>query len=224
MVEPGQPPPGGRVEPLRQGGVWSDFGELAERTVRRRHLFPGFGMMLRSASRLRAFLPLFAGVFLSDCVSKRVAVERLTSANVPHDVVGDLLRFTLAYNQRAAMGLSAGSASRWILAAMVTAMLIGVVVWLVRTKSDNPVVFSGIALVAAGALGNLVDRERWDRGVVDFIDIGFGAARFWIFNVADAAITVGAVLLWLATRHAPSSGDPERPGRTTASVLITIAS
>lgn len=169
--------------------------------VRRRHLFPGSRMMLRSASKIRAFLPVFAGVFLSDCASKRVAVEQLTPAYVPHDVVGDVLRFTLAYNQRAAMGLSAGSASRWILAAAAVAMLIGAVVWLVRTKNDNPVVFSGIALIAAGALGNLVDRVRWDRGVVDFIDIGLGGARFWIFNVADAAITVGAVLLWFTTRR-----------------------
>lgn len=166
--------------------------------------------MLRSASKIRAVLPLFAGVFLSDCASKRVAVEQLTPAYVPHDVVGDVLRFTLAYNQRAAMGLSAGAASRWTLAAVATAMLIGVVVWLVRTKHDNPVVFSGIALVAGGALGNLVDRLRWDRGVVDFIDIGFGATRFWIFNVADVAITVGAVVLWFATRHGPMAGSPQQ--------------
>ncbi len=171
--------------------------------------------MPRSVSKIRAFLPLFAGVFLSDCASKRVAVEQLTPPYVPHDVVGDVLRFTLAYNQRAAMGLSAGAASRWILAATATAMLIGVAVWLIRTRNDDPAVFSGIALVAAGALGNLVDRLRWDRGVVDFIDVGFGASRFWIFNVADAAITVGAVLLWLATRRAPSPGDPQGQEATT---------
>jgi signal peptidase II len=161
------------------------------------------------AFKARAFLPLFAGAFLSDCASKRVAVDLLTPAYVPHEVVGDVLRFTLAYNQRAAMGLSAGAASRWVLAALATAMLIGVLVWLVRTKNENPVMFSGIALVAAGALGNLVDRLRWDRGVVDFIDIGVGASRFWIFNIADAAITVGAAVLWLAMRRAPTDRSPQ---------------
>ncbi len=171
--------------------------------------------MLRAASKIRAFLPLFAGVFLSDCASKRVAVEQLAPAHVPHDIVGDVLRFTLAYNERAAMGLSAGAGSRWILAAVATVMLIGVVVWLVRTKNDNPVVFSGIALIAAGALGNLVDRLRWDRGVVDFIDIGFGATRFWIFNVADAAITIGAVLLWFTTRRTHGTGNPSQPSART---------
>ena len=139
-------------------------------------------------NKLRAFLPLFAGVFLSDCVSKRVAVDQLT-----------------------AMGLSAGAASRWVFAALATAMLVGVAVWLFRTRSDQPVLFTAVALVAGGALGNLVDRLRWDRGVVDFIDIGIGDTRFWIFNVADAAICLGAVLLWLATR--PGGAAPVRSER-----------
>jgi signal peptidase II len=157
--------------------------------------------MRLTAAKLRAFLPVFAGVFLSDCVSKRVAVDRLSPPYVPHDVVGDVVRFTLAYNVKAAMGLSAGSASRWILALIATAMLVAVAVWLRRTTAKDPVLFSGVALVAGGALGNLVDRLRWDRGVVDFIDIGFGDTRFWIFNVADVAITLGAVLLWYSMRH-----------------------
>lgn len=150
--------------------------------------------------KLRTFLPLFAGVFLSDCVSKRVAVDQLAPAHVPHDVLGDVVRFTLAFNERAAMGLSAGAASRWVFASLATAMLVGVAVWLYRTRSNQPILFSAVALVAGGALGNLVDRLRWDRGVVDFIDIGIGDTRFWIFNVADAAICIGAALLWFVTR------------------------
>jgi len=161
-----------------------------------------------SAPKLRVFLPIFAGAFLSDCASKRVAVDHLSPAYVPHDVVGDVLRFTLAYNVRAAMGLTAGAWSRWILAGIAASLLIVIAVWLLRTRNQDPVLFSGIALVAAGALGNLVDRLRWDRGVVDFIDVGIGDRRFWIFNVADMAITVGAVVLWFALRHdAPHSGS-----------------
>jgi signal peptidase II len=152
-------------------------------------------------AKARIFLPLFSAVFLSDCVSKRVAVDQLSPPYVPHDVVGDVVRFTLAYNVRAAMGLTAGVWSRWILAAIAASMLIGMAVWLLRTKRNDPRLFTGIALVAAGALGNLVDRLRWDRGVVDFIDIGFGSTRFWIFNVADMAITIGAVVLWLTLRR-----------------------
>ena len=169
--------------------------------------------MQTPSRKVRVFLPIFAGVFLSDCVSKRVAVDQLSPPYVPHDVVGDVVRFTLAYNVRAAMGLSAGSASRWILAGVATVMLVVLCVWLLRTRRNDPLLFSGIALVSAGALGNLVDRVRWDRGVVDFIDVGFGNARFWIFNVADMAITIGAVVLWLASRHhqhTPQSPDAER--------------
>lgn len=46
-----------------------------------------------------------------------------------------------------------------------------------------------LALVAGGAMGNLIDRLRSPRGVVDFIDVGIGDARFWTFNVADAEET-----------------------------------
>jgi signal peptidase II len=52
-----------------------------------------------------------------------------------------------------------------------------------------------ISLVAAGAIGNVIDRIRSDLGVVDFIDIGVGAHRWPTFNVADIAVTTGAFLL-----------------------------
>ena len=52
-----------------------------------------------------------------------------------------------------------------------------------------------VARVAAGAMGNLVDRLRSERGVVDFLDVGVGAWRWPTFNVADIAVSCGAVLL-----------------------------
>lgn len=156
--------------------------------------------MRLTATKVRVFLPVFALVFLSDCSSKRVAFEQLQPAHVPHNVVGDVLRFTLAFNERAAMGLSAGPASRWVFAALATAMVLGTIAWWLRTRTDDWRQFLGMALIAGGAAGNLLDRLRWDRGVVDFIDVGFGDARFYIFNLADAAITIGAVVLWLTLR------------------------
>ena len=54
-----------------------------------------------------------------------------------------------------------------------------------------------LVLIVGGALGNLADRVRSADGVVDFIDAGAGSMRFWIFNVADMGVTVGAVLLAL---------------------------
>ncbi|MDH3426800.1 MAG: signal peptidase II, partial [Gemmatimonadota bacterium] len=55
-----------------------------------------------------------------------------------------------------------------------------------------------VALVCGGAVGNIIDRLRYEAGVVDFIDVGVGTHRFWIFNVADSAVSVGAVLLLLS--------------------------
>ncbi|HTJ21876.1 MAG TPA: signal peptidase II, partial [Gemmatimonadaceae bacterium] len=52
-----------------------------------------------------------------------------------------------------------------------------------------------LGLACGGAAGNLIDRFRGSRGVVDFIDIGVGDVRFWTFNVADSAVTVGAIVL-----------------------------
>ncbi len=64
-----------------------------------------------------------------------------------------------------------------------------------------------LALVCAGAVGNVVDRIRSAQGVVDFVDVGIGAARWPTFNVADSAITVGAIALavslWLEGRQQP---------------------
>ena len=56
----------------------------------------------------------------------------------------------------------------------------------------------GLALVAGGAVGNLLDRLISSRGVVDFIDVGVRSSRSYVFNLADAGVSVGAVLLALA--------------------------
>jgi signal peptidase II len=62
-----------------------------------------------------------------------------------------------------------------------------------------------LAMVCAGALGNVIDRVRNPLGVVDFVDVGVGSLRWPTFNVADSAITVGAIALavslWLEGRH-----------------------
>ncbi len=59
-----------------------------------------------------------------------------------------------------------------------------------------------LALAWGGAAGNLIDRFRSPHGVVDFIDIGSGTVRFWTFNVADSAVTVGALILaWSLSRE-----------------------
>jgi signal peptidase II len=75
-----------------------------------------------------------------------------------------------------------------------------------------------VALVCGGAIGNLIDRLRWSRGVVDFIDIGVGATRWPTFNIADMAVSTGAialaVVLWRDERSAEKTALAAAPGAT----------
>lgn len=151
--------------------------------------------LTRRGQKTLAFWPTFIVVFLLDFVTKRWAERNLPPMYTPHQIVGDVVRFTLAYNKNAAMGLSLGDYSRvgFTLIAVVVLVVLGV--FYRRTPAAATGAAAGLALVAAGALGNLTDRVMFAHGVIDFIDIGFGNARFYTFNVADAAITCGAVLL-----------------------------
>jgi signal peptidase II len=109
-----------------------------------------------------------------DVVTKAMAVRGLVPQRVPHEVLGDYVRLTLVYNPGAAFGLHLGPQSRWIFTAL-TLIALGILWRLYRTTSrgDIPRVLA-LALVCAGALGNLIDRLRSELGVVDFLDVGVG--------------------------------------------------
>jgi signal peptidase II len=160
-------------------------------------------------------------VILLDYVTKRLAERLLFPPHTPHEIVGDVIRFTLAYNPGAAFSMSLGPHSRYIFASF--ALIALVVLWkLYRESRDiERMKVLGLGLAWGGAAGNLIDRFRSSLGVVDFIDIGIGATRFWTFNVADSAVTVGAVILgWILLQEdreqrrqrsappAPSSNAP----------------
>jgi signal peptidase II len=120
---------------------------------------------------------------------------RHLAAHVPHDVLGPMIRVTLGFNQGAAFGIHVGTWSR-ILLSLVAVLVIGLLFRLYReTPPGASLRAFALALICGGAIGNLIDRLTSARGVVDFIDIGVGTVRFWTFNVADAGVTVGAVLL-----------------------------
>jgi signal peptidase II len=134
-------------------------------------------------------------VVLFDALTKVIAVDRLTPAYVPHPVWGEWVRLTLVYNPGAAFGLHLGPYSRWIFMALT--VVATVLMWrLFRTgPPDAKWRTWALALVTGGALGNLVDRVRSPRGVVDFLDVGVGAWRWPTFNVADIAVSSGAIIL-----------------------------
>ena len=159
-------------------------------------------------TKAAAFWPLFVLVFAADWITKRLAVANLSPANVPHEIVGEYLRFTLAYNPNAAMGLSLGNFSRVGFAVFAAVMLIILGGIYRKLEAREWLQAVALALIAAGALGNLTDRLTSSLGVVDFIDVGFGDNRFWTFNIADAAVSTGAVLLILLSRREPRKVDP----------------
>jgi signal peptidase II len=144
------------------------------------------------------FWPAAAFVLLADLVTKALAEAALGPPGFAHRVVGDVVRLNLVYNPGAAFGLTLGPYSRGIFLAL-TAVILRVLWSLYRTTRDrdNRRVFA-LALLVAGAVGNAFDRVRSAHGVVDFLDIGVGAHRWPTFNVADVAVTTGAVLLFVA--------------------------
>ena len=136
-----------------------------------------------------------------------MAVDRLMPSRLPRVVLGEAVRLTLVFNPGAAFGLHLGPYSRWIFTALTIGAL--VLLWeLYRTTRASDVVRTlALALVCGGAVGNLVDRLKSGRGVVDFIDVGIGDSRFWTFNVADSGVTCGAILLMLVLWSRPAPPD-----------------
>jgi signal peptidase II len=138
-----------------------------------------------------------AFVFLADQFAKYMVI-------VPFDLKArgqiELLPFfnlTWVENYGVSMGFLTADTElgKWLLIALTGAISVGVLVWLWREKNRQDVLALG--LILGGALGNIVDRVRFGH-VVDFADLHFGDIRpFLVFNVADAAITIGVVILLL---------------------------
>jgi signal peptidase II len=148
--------------------------------------------------RANRFWTIFLATILVDVASKRFAVSQLSPPYVPHDIIDDVLRFTLAYNPEGAMSFSLGPSSRWwfVLLSLGTLFVLGYMYR--QTPREDRFQIASIALICGGAVGNLFDRIRSARGVVDFIDIGIGTHRFWTFNIADMGVTIGtAMLTWI---------------------------
>jgi signal peptidase II len=127
------------------------------------------------------------------------ATKLIAQANLrlydPVPVIGDFFRLTYIYNPGAAFGLHLGGWSRVafsVLALGATALLL--VMYRATPWSDRLRLIA-ITLVSGGALGNLIDRVRSPRGVIDFFDFGLAGFRWPVFNVADIGVTVGALLL-----------------------------
>lgn len=136
-------------------------------------------------------------VFLIDQLSKWYVVERLRLPDLLQIRVLPVFDLTWVRNFGVSMGLLTASTnvSRWLLVGLTGIIATGVAVWLWRERKTPDMVALG--LVLGGALGNILDRVRLGY-VADFLDLHFGDLHpFLVFNVADAAITIGVLLLLL---------------------------
>ncbi|MEW5755170.1 MAG: signal peptidase II [Pseudomonadota bacterium] len=107
-----------------------------------------------------------------------------------------LFNITLAHNTGAAFSFlaQAGGWQRWFFTGIAVAVSIAIVIWLRRLPSSERLEAAALALILGGAIGNVVDRIAHGY-VVDFIDVYYGNYHWPAFNIADSAITIGAVLL-----------------------------
>ncbi|MGQ0647114.1 MAG: signal peptidase II [Gemmatimonadaceae bacterium] len=151
--------------------------------------------MERSSWKVGIFWPVVALLVVADRVTKIVAEQTLWPRYVPRDVWGDFLRWTLVYNPGAAFGLHLGPYSRWIFMGLTVAALAILTNLYRNTQPGDRWRLLAVGLVTAGAVGNLIDRVISPNGVVDFIDVGIGERRWPTFNVADMAVSTGAILL-----------------------------
>ena len=165
-----------------------------------------------SAADRRVFVSAAAVVVVLDAITKYLAELHLGSGAMVR-VLGDWVRLHLVYNRGAAFGLHLGDYSRWIFLAI--AIIAVVVLYRMSREAAPGDRFRQLALglVAGGAAGNLIDRIRSSRGVVDFLDVGIGALRWPTFNVADIAVSCGAIALALSLWRE----DARRPAAESAS-------
>ena len=114
-------------------------------------------------------------------------------------VIPRLLDFTHVQNTGAAFGVLNAAAFPFKSALMIgiaALALVAISLYARQLGSHEKLSRYGLVLILGGAFGNLIDRAIWGY-VVDFVDVYWGDAHFWAFNVADAAITVGAILVLL---------------------------
>jgi signal peptidase II len=171
-----------------------------------------------SAADRRLFFGLAIGVVVVDFVTKLLAEGvLLRTAAIP--VIGGWVQLRLVYNPGAAFGLHLGPFSRWIFLMIAVVAVIALERMSRGAEPGDVVRQLSLGSVAGGAFGNLVDRIRSPRGVVDFIDVGIGDLRWPTFNVADIAVSCGAVLLaWSLWREdaarARADAAAAGPGRS----------
>jgi signal peptidase II len=164
--------------------------------------------MDKAVSHRNLGLILAAIIFVVDQLVKYIMVVPLALQDVRQIKLLPIFDLTWVENYGVSLGLftAKSDAQRWALVALTAGIAAFVARWLWTEKSRSDV--AGLGLILGGALGNIVDRARLGH-VIDYADLHFGEFRpFLVFNVADAAITVG-VLILLARAFLVRDAKPE---------------
>ena len=146
--------------------------------------------------RLELFIVL--AIVVLDQVTK-VLIRRSLELHESIELVPDLFAFTRVHNTGAAFGMfntMEFPGKTLVLTGVATLALVGVAWYAVSIPLAERLARLGVACILGGAIGNLIDRATAGY-VLDFVDASWRGWHFWAFNVADAAISVGVVLLIL---------------------------
>jgi signal peptidase II len=184
---------------------------------------------MNAAGHIWRWTALIALVIIADQLTKWVVLEMPAfhalecldpAVRCGRIEVSSIFDFTMLWNRGISFGtLQSAGLMRWVLVGVTMGIAAGFAFWL--TRAERWLTALSLSMVIGGAVGNLVDRIRFG-AVVDFLDFSgpwFGAyigqvpVGFpWVFNIADASITVGAVLLFLdqflMSRSNTEKGDP----------------
>ena len=160
-------------------------------------------------------LALALAIYVVDQLLKSHVVDTLGMKLGDSIELVSFFNFTLTHNYGISLGMFQATSMemRWILVALTGLIALVVTVWMLREHSLGDIL--GLSLILGGALGNI--KDRYSLGyVVDYADLHFGEFRpFLIFNVADAAITIGVVIIlarsFLVREKAPSPDAEPAP-------------
>ena len=150
---------------------------------------------------MKIYLPSII-VVLADQLSK-IWIKNNFSLLESREILGSFVKFSHVKNPGIAFGLSVGELGIVVtILSFAATLFIAYFHW--KERFNHPLVVMGLALILGGAIGNLIDRctiffvEHYE-GVVDFIDVGIGTSRWYTFNIADSAVTIGITLYLLYT-------------------------
>jgi len=158
---------------------------------------------------IKIFILFLIVALLLDQVSKIFVISILNPFDPPRDIIGSIIRFKLAFNPYGVFSIQFGPKFLYYVLNIV-----GITAFtFIGLSQETKVGVAVWALIIGGALGNFLDRLRM-KYVIDFIDMGFGNYRWYVYNLADAFITVGIVTLIARELFSKKPGPVKIPEAT----------